>query len=61
MASVKNNSKQNNVEVVLPAGNTNPPSTDPKVQKQELKTRIQNLKQQIKESSGYFKSDRERI
>jgi molecular chaperone GrpE (heat shock protein) len=50
-------SKNNkNVEVVLPAGGSPPPSTDPKVQKQELKTRIQNLKQQIKESSGTLKA-----
>ena len=54
MASVKNNSK--NVEVVLPAGNTNPPSTDPKVQKQELKVRINELKQQQKEVSGTLKA-----
>jgi hypothetical protein len=56
LASVKNNHKQNNVEVVLPAGGSPPPSTDPKVQKQELKVRIQNLKQQQKEVSGTLKA-----
>lgn len=50
-------SKNNkNVEVVLPAGNTNPPSTDPKVQKQELKVRINELKQQQKVISGTLKA-----
>ena len=48
--------KKQNVEVVLPAGNTNPPSTDPKVQKQELKTRINELKQQQKVISGTLKA-----
>lgn len=51
-----NNKKQNNVEVVLPAGGSPQQPEDPKVYKQSLKTRINNLKLQQKDTAGTIKA-----
>jgi len=51
-----NNKKQNNVEVVLPAGGSPQQPTDPKVYKQSLKTRINNLKLQQRDTQGTIKA-----
>ena len=50
------NKKQNNVEVVLPAGGSPQQPTDPKLYKQSLKTRINNLKLQQKDTAGTIKA-----
>ena len=51
-----NNKKPNNVEVVLPAGGSPQQPTDPKVYKQSLKTRINNLKLQQRDTQGTIKA-----
>ena len=51
-----NNKKQNNIEVVLPAGGSPQQPTDPKVYKQNLKTRINNLKLQQRDTQGTIKA-----
>ena len=50
------NKKQNNVEVVLPAGGSPQQETDPKLYKQNLKTKINNLKLQQKDTAGTIKA-----
>jgi hypothetical protein len=51
------NNKKPNVEVVLPAGGSPiEQPTDPKVYKQSLKTRINNLKLQQRDTQGTIKA-----
>ena len=50
------NNKKPNVEVVLPAGGSPQQPTDPKVYKQSLKTRINNLKLQQRDTQGTIKA-----
>jgi hypothetical protein len=50
------NNKKQNVEVVLPAGGSPQQPEDPKVYKQSLKTRINNLKLQQRDTQGTIKA-----